>query len=330
MNFFTDGKIYFWINFTIFQVKVVYVRNLSPAIDEGKLTELFTQYGSVEKVKKIKDYAFINFVNRDDALRAIEELDCQELDDMKISVQLAKPQVDKSQHRRGQSGFGALNQRGKMEGGFGGNQGGRGGGNFRGRGGAPTQGYRGGYNNSGGYNNTGGYNGGYNDNYGQSYGGYDDNAYDDYYAPAPRPRGGPSSRGAPNRGGAPRGRGGSRGASTGGSYRGRGGVPARGSPRGAPRGGGGQRGGMSRGGGGMSDYGSGRGASRGGSGGYNSRGRGGAPPKRKAEYNDYEYNTPQKRKNEGWNSQPIAQQPLNKGSSNSCLLYTSPSPRDRG
>merc|ERR1712176_1505717 len=95
---------------TMSKVKVVYVRNLSPVIDETKLSELFNQYGAVDKVKKLKDYAFIHFVNRDDAMRAIEELDGQSLDDLKIEVSLAKPQVDKTQLRRGQSGFGSLNQ----------------------------------------------------------------------------------------------------------------------------------------------------------------------------------------------------------------------------
>lgn len=207
------------------KVKVVYVRNLSPAIDETKLNELFKQYGAVDKVKKIKDYAFIHFVNREDAVRAIEELDNQELDDMKIEVSLAKPQIDKKELRRGQSGFGALNKsRDGMRGG-------------RGRGGRGAPG-RGGYGGMGGY---GGYQGGYDDGYG--YGGYDDGSYDDYYAPPPPPRrmmrggagprgmmrGGPPRGAFMGRGMGPRGRGGPRG--------GRGFPP---SPRGAPRG----RGGM--------------------------------------------------------------------------------------
>lgn len=283
------------------KVKVVYVRNLSPAIDESKLNELFKQYGPVEKVKKIKDYAFINFGNRDDAMRAIEELDNQELDDLKISVQLAKPQQDKNQQRRGQSGFGALNKKGHQMDGFnprgrGGFSGGRGAGGPRGRG---RGGFRGGF--SQGEFSQGGY------------GGYADDAYDDYYAPPARPpRGGPPSRGAsrggPMRGGRGASRGAPRGRSESGGFRG-----------GARGGSGGQsRGGMLRGRGGFgrggSDYGSGRGGSRGGAGGYGSRGRGGMAPKRKADFSG-DYATPQKRKNE-WNSQPIAQQPLGNSSSN--------------
>merc|ERR1712226_903588 len=258
------------------KVKVVYVRNLSPAIDDVKLNELFKQYGSVEKVKKIKDYAFIHFVNRDDAMRAIEELDGQELDDLKIEVSLAKPQVDKRETRRGMSGFGALNQ-GR----------GRGGEGFvprgRGRGGYGSY-ERGGY--GGGYGDSYGYNQGYDQGYNQGYG-YEDASYDDYYAPAARGRGG---RGGPRGGmvrgpprGAPRGRG---------APPPRGGPPPRGAPRGAP-GRGAPRGGPTRGG---------RGASRG----------AGAPMlKRKADYNSEEYGG-QKRKfgGDGWGTQPIAQQPL--------------------
>jgi len=257
------------------KVKVVYVRNLSPAIDDVKLNELFKQYGSVEKVKKIKDYAFIHFLNREDAMRAIEELDGQELDDLKIEVSLAKPQVDKRETRRGMSGFGALNQgsRGRGEG-F----------SPRGRGGRGGYGYeRGGY--GGGYGENYGSYQGYDQGYSQGYG-YEDASYDDYYAP-------PAARGRGGRGG-PRGgmvRGPPRGAP-----RGRGAPPRGGPPRGAPRGAPGRgapRGGPTRGG---------RGAGRG----------AGAPMlKRKADYNTEEYGG-NKRKfgGDGWGTQPIAQQPL--------------------
>jgi len=281
------------------KVKVVYVRHLSPAIDENKLNELFEQYGPVEKVKKIKDYAFINFANRDDAMRAIEELDNQELDDLKISVQLAKPQVDKTGQRRGQSGFGTLNKKGQSD-----NFVPRGRGGFSGRGaGGPRGRGRGGF--GSGFSHGGDYSQG-------GYRGYGDDSYDDYYAPPARPRGGPPSRG-PSRGGAMRGgRGSPRGGSTGG-FRG---ASRGGSSRGGTYGQ--QRGGMNRGRGGFgrggSDYGSGRGGSRGGTGGYGSRGRGAGAPKRKADYGG-DYGTPSKRKNE-WNSQPIAQQPLGNSSSN--------------
>ena len=254
-------------------MKVVYVRNLSPAIDDTKLNELFKQYGSVEKVKKIKDYAFIHFLNRDDAVRAIEELDGQELDDLKIEVSLAKPQVDKRENRRGMSGFGALNQgRGRGEG-FG----------FRGRGRGGYGGYEhGGYGDGYGYQQQG-----YEQGYQQGYG-FEESSYDDYYgAPSRgRGRGGPPrgmGRGIPPRGGS-RGRG---GPPRGDPRRGvqRGGLPPRGAPRGAP----------SRGA---------RGANRG-------AGTSGAPMlKRKADFNSEEYGQKRKFGGDGWGTQPIAQQPL--------------------
>merc|ERR1712048_362975 len=214
-------------------------------------------------------------------MRAIEELDGQELDDLKIQVSLAKPQVDKTQQRRGQSGFGALNQRGRGD-----QMSGPRGGGGRGRG-------RGGY---------GGYDGGYSQG---GYDGYDDSSYDDYYGPPSRPRGGQMSRGGPMRGG----RGNPRGGASSG-FRGRGGgAQGRGGPM-MNRGG---RGNTSRGGMGQRGGGGNRGSY--GRGGANT-GRGGMAPKRKADFGN-DYNTPQKRKNEGgWNSQPIAQQPLNSSSNN--------------
>lgn len=54
---------------TMQQVKVLYVRNLKEAVTEEELTTLFEAHGKVEKVKRIKDYAFIHFEERDSALK---------------------------------------------------------------------------------------------------------------------------------------------------------------------------------------------------------------------------------------------------------------------
>jgi RNA recognition motif-containing protein len=51
------------------QVKVLYVRNLKEAVSEQRLTEMFEKYGEVDKVKRIKDYAFIHFKERDPAVQ---------------------------------------------------------------------------------------------------------------------------------------------------------------------------------------------------------------------------------------------------------------------
>lgn len=49
-------------------VKVVYVKNLKESVTEERLKELFEQHGEVERAKKIRDYAFIHFKERNGAL----------------------------------------------------------------------------------------------------------------------------------------------------------------------------------------------------------------------------------------------------------------------
>jgi RNA recognition motif-containing protein len=44
------------------------VRNLTQDCSEEKLKESFEAFGKVERVKKIKDYAFIHFEDRDNAM----------------------------------------------------------------------------------------------------------------------------------------------------------------------------------------------------------------------------------------------------------------------
>lgn len=54
------------------QVKVLYVRNLMLSTTEAQIMEVFSAYGVVERVKKIKDYAFVHFQSREDAHRAMK------------------------------------------------------------------------------------------------------------------------------------------------------------------------------------------------------------------------------------------------------------------
>ncbi|XP_045521428.1 heterogeneous nuclear ribonucleoprotein R isoform X4 [Pieris brassicae] len=80
---------------TMSKVKVLYVRNLTQDITEEALKEEFEQFGTVERVKKIKDYAFVHFENRDCAVKAMQELDGKELGGARLEVSLAKPPSDK-------------------------------------------------------------------------------------------------------------------------------------------------------------------------------------------------------------------------------------------
>uniref|UniRef100_A0AAZ1XXW1 RRM domain-containing protein n=1 Tax=Oreochromis aureus TaxID=47969 RepID=A0AAZ1XXW1_OREAU len=268
------------------KVKVLFVRNLANGVTEELLEKSFSEFGKLERVKKLKDYAFIHFEERDGAVKALEEMNGKELEGEPIEIVFAKPPDQKRKERKAQ------------------------------RQAAKTQMYddyyyypppphmpppsrnRGRGGNRGGYTYPPDYYGyeDYYDYYGYDYhnyrGGYDDPyyGYDDFQAPS-RGRGG--SRGA--RGGASpaRGRGGS------GAPRGRANFSQRGGP-GPGRGGRGARGGVQlRGRGGVRGARGGRGGNVGG--------------KRKADG----YNQPDSKRrqtnNQNWGSQPIAQQPLQGG-----------------
>ncbi|CAG0879199.1 unnamed protein product [Darwinula stevensoni] len=77
------------------KVKVLYVRNLTQKASEDDLKETFERFGAIERVKKIKDYAFIHFSDREDAIKAMEELQGKDLGGAPIEISLAKPPSDK-------------------------------------------------------------------------------------------------------------------------------------------------------------------------------------------------------------------------------------------
>jgi len=52
------------------------------------LQETFEQFGKVERVKKIKDYAFVHFEDRDHAVLAMRDLDGKDLGGSNIEVSL--------------------------------------------------------------------------------------------------------------------------------------------------------------------------------------------------------------------------------------------------
>ncbi|KAM8802672.1 RNA-binding protein 47 isoform 1-T9 [Rhynchonycteris naso] len=82
-------------------VKILYVRNLMIETTEDTIKKIFGQYnpGCVERVKKIRDYAFVHFASREDAVHAMNNLNGTELEGSCIEVTLAKP-VDKEQYSR--------------------------------------------------------------------------------------------------------------------------------------------------------------------------------------------------------------------------------------
>uniref|UniRef100_A0A8D1E198 RNA-binding protein 47 n=2 Tax=Sus scrofa TaxID=9823 RepID=A0A8D1E198_PIG len=82
-------------------VKILYVRNLMIETTEDTIKKSFGQFnpGCVERVKKIRDYAFVHFASREDAVHAMNNLNGTELEGSCLEVTLAKP-VDKEQYSR--------------------------------------------------------------------------------------------------------------------------------------------------------------------------------------------------------------------------------------
>ncbi|NXI61715.1 RBM46 protein, partial [Anseranas semipalmata] len=92
---------------TMQRVKVLYVRNLMISTTEDTIKAEFNKFkpGVVERVKKLRDYAFVHFFNREDAVAAMSVMNGKCIDGASIEVTLAKPVNKEStwkQHFNGQ------------------------------------------------------------------------------------------------------------------------------------------------------------------------------------------------------------------------------------
>ncbi len=80
----------------------IYVGNLSFDSNESDLKGLFEGYGEVESAKVITDqftgrsrgFGFIEMSNREEGLKAIQELDSKDLHGRNLKVNEAKPKTD--------------------------------------------------------------------------------------------------------------------------------------------------------------------------------------------------------------------------------------------
>lgn len=81
------------------KVKVLYVKNLALKATEDIIKTTFSKYGQVDRVKKIKDYAFVHFKERADAMKALEELNGENIEGEEIEITLAKP-IDRKKRER--------------------------------------------------------------------------------------------------------------------------------------------------------------------------------------------------------------------------------------
>ncbi|XP_051800732.1 probable RNA-binding protein 46 [Acanthochromis polyacanthus] len=75
------------------RVRVLYVRNLMLDTTEETLRQEFSHFkpGSVERVKKLTDYAFIHYRCRSDAVTALSVMNGAQIDGATVEVMLAKP-----------------------------------------------------------------------------------------------------------------------------------------------------------------------------------------------------------------------------------------------
>ena len=79
----------------------IYVGNLSFDTVEDELKDLFASYGAVDSVKIISDqftgrsrgFGFIEMSNREEGMKAIEELNSRELGGRTLKVNEAKPRT---------------------------------------------------------------------------------------------------------------------------------------------------------------------------------------------------------------------------------------------
>uniref|UniRef100_H2ZH10 RNA-binding motif protein 46 n=1 Tax=Ciona savignyi TaxID=51511 RepID=H2ZH10_CIOSA len=75
-------------------VKILYVRNLMLNTTEEQLEAEFSALvpaGSIERVKKIRDYGFVHFNTRENAITCLKKLNGKLLDGSPMEVSLAKP-----------------------------------------------------------------------------------------------------------------------------------------------------------------------------------------------------------------------------------------------
>ncbi|XP_063757329.1 probable RNA-binding protein 46 [Eleginops maclovinus] len=77
------------------RVRVLYVRNLMLSTCEETVRQEFSRFrpGSVERVKKLTDYAFVHYRSRDDAITALSLMNGALIDGATVEVTLAKPAV---------------------------------------------------------------------------------------------------------------------------------------------------------------------------------------------------------------------------------------------
>ena len=80
---------------------------------EETLKPLFEAFGPVERIKKLKDYCFVHFEERDHAVKPMEEMHGKDVEGSNLEISLAKPVSEnkKKKERQQQRQMGGRPQR---------------------------------------------------------------------------------------------------------------------------------------------------------------------------------------------------------------------------
>jgi RNA recognition motif-containing protein len=119
----------------------IYVGNLLFDVTEAELKELFSPYGEVTEVRlimdkfsgKTKGFGFIEMPSKEEAEKAIAELNGKDMRGRAMTVNEAKPKTEHGGRGGGRGGYGGGGGRGGDRGGYGGGGGGGGYGGGRSR-----------------------------------------------------------------------------------------------------------------------------------------------------------------------------------------------------
>lgn len=86
-------------------VRILFVRQYGGTLSERSLTRLFGRYGTVDRAKALKNYAFVHFADREQAQSAMDALHGTTVDGdwsggVRLEVTWAKPAADKQTRER--------------------------------------------------------------------------------------------------------------------------------------------------------------------------------------------------------------------------------------
>lgn len=87
----------------------IFVGNLTKDVTDFEFHDLFEQFGKLRSAKLIRDiysgdprgFGFVEFENKSDAIKAIQELDGKEFKGQNLKVNEARPREDRNKRRRG-------------------------------------------------------------------------------------------------------------------------------------------------------------------------------------------------------------------------------------